>query len=103
MTNKTAPTTNDAAKTKKNNRAPYGFKLEFPQTFTLRDLRKAKSHKIKYITIYARVQKALANGEIVVTGEKAPETKRRGAREKIYSRVNATEAIVSSQTTAATV
>jgi hypothetical protein len=79
--------TDTATETKKNNRAPYGFKLEFPQTFTLRDLRKAKHHKVKYITLYMRVKKALTNGEIAITGQKEPTTKRRGAKELVYSRV----------------
>jgi hypothetical protein len=102
MSNANTATTNAAPKTK-TNRAPYGFALTFPQTFTLRDLRKAKSHKVKYITLYMRVKKALANGEIVVAGEKAPKNKRRGRREVIYNRVNATTPVVSASTTAATV
>lgn len=102
MSNATA-TTNAAPKTKKTNRAPYGFELNFPQSFTLRDLRKAKSHKVKYITLYMRVKKALANGEIVIAGEKTPKSKRRGRREVIYNRVNATTTVVSAASTAATV
>lgn len=102
MNNKSTATTNATPKTK-SNRAPYGFDLKFPQTFTLRDLRKQKSHKVKYITLYMRVKKALANGEIVVTGEKAPKAKRRGRREVIYSLANATTPVVSAQLTAATV
>lgn len=94
---------NKTTQNKKTNRAPYGFKLEFPQSFTLRDLRQQKSHKVKYITLYMRVKKALANGEIVESGVKAPKNKRRGARELIYSRVNAETAIVSTQLAAATV
>ena len=82
---------------KKSNRAPYGFKLEFPQTFTLRDLRKAKHHKVKYITIYMRVKKALLDGEIAITGSKIPDTKRRGARELIFSRVNANTTAVTAK------
>jgi hypothetical protein len=95
--------TDTATETKKNNRAPYGFKLEFPESFTLRDLRKQKAHKVKYITLYMRVKKALANGEIVVSGEKTPKNKRRGAREIIYSRANVATAVVSTEAAAATV
>jgi hypothetical protein len=102
MSDNATSTTNATAKTK-TNRAPYGFDLKFPQTFTLRDLRKQKSHKVKYITLYMRVKKALANGEIVVSGEKAPKSKRRGRREVIYSLANATTTVVSTQPTAATV
>lgn len=70
-------------------RAPYGFKLDLPATFTLRDLRKQKSHKVKYITLYMRVKKALKDGTVVVAGEKAPGKVRRGRKELVFSRVDA--------------
>jgi len=35
----------------KAKRIKYGFELNFPNEFTIRDLRKAKNHKVKYITI----------------------------------------------------
>ena len=92
MQNETHTTTE-----KKSNRAPYGFKLEFPNSFTMRDLRQQKSHKVKYITLYKRVKKALDNGEIAITGAKAPKNKRRGAREFIYSRINAESSVLSTQ------
>ena len=98
MQNETHTTTE-----KKSNRAPYGFKLEFPKRFTLRDLRQQKSHKVKYITLYMRVKKALASGEIAITGAKTPKNKRRGAREIIYSRINGETTILSTQLAAATV
>lgn len=81
-------------KSVKSNRAPYGFELIFPQTFTLRDLRKAKSHKIKYSTIYARVKRALESGEIVISGDKAPAKPRRGRKELVYTRADAKETLV---------
>lgn len=83
--------------TSNSTRVPYGFSLKFPQTFTLRDLRKQKSHKVKYITLYMRVKKALANGEIEITGKKIPATKRRGKRENIYSVINAKNVEVTTQ------
>lgn len=75
--------------TKSVKRAPYGFKLDLPATFTLRDLRKQKSHKVKYITLYMRVKKALKDGTIVVAGEKAPAHVRRGRKELVFQRVDA--------------
>jgi flagellar basal body L-ring protein FlgH len=73
----------------KKKRVKYNFPLEFPASFTMRDLRKAKSHKIKYITLYARVKKALKVGSLVVSGEKTPAHARPGRRELVYSRVEA--------------
>ena len=76
-------------------RAPYGFKLNLPATFTLRDLRKQKSHKVKYITLYMRVKKALKDGTVVVAGEKAPDSPRRGRKELVFQRVDAKTSAVS--------
>ncbi len=74
--------------TVKNKRIKYGFELTFPNTsFTLRDLRKAKSHKVKYITIYSRVKQALEDGEIAIAGLKDPTKARRGRKEHVYKRV----------------
>lgn len=73
--------------TNKSNRIKYGFELNFPETFTLRDLRKAKSHKVKYITIYSRVKKALDSGELVIDGLREPAKARRGRKEIVYKRV----------------
>jgi len=71
-------------------RAPYGFKLDFPATdFTMRDLRKQKSHKVKYITLYMRVKNALKDGTLVVAGEKAPGKVRRGRKELVFRRADA--------------
>lgn len=72
-------------------RIKYGFELNFPETFTLRDLRKAKSHKVKYITIYSRVKKALDSGELVIDGLKDPAKSRRGRKEIVYKRVSRVE------------
>jgi hypothetical protein len=70
------------------NRITYGFKLDFPAQFTLRELRR-KRHDLKYITLYKRVEKALKDGIITVVGKQEPKTARRGARQLIYARVNA--------------
>lgn len=70
--------------TNKSKRVKYGFELKFPDTFTLRDLRKQKSHKVKYITIYARVRKAIDEGLIVESGLKEPAAARRGRKEVVY-------------------
>lgn len=75
----------------KSKRIEYGFELNFPETFTLRDLRKAKSQKVKYITIYSRVKKALDSGELVIDGLREPAKARRGRKEIVYKRVSAVE------------
>lgn len=79
---------------KKNKRIKYGFKMEFPtKPFTVANLQATGAHP-KYITAYARVQKALKAGLLEVVGEKTPKVKRRGARELLYQRVNAKETLV---------
>ena len=75
-----------APKTK--SRIAYGFKLDFPDTFTIRSLRR-KRHDMSYITAYMRVKKALKDGVITVAGKQAPKTVRKGRQELIYARVNA--------------
>ncbi len=75
-------------------RATYGFALNFPQTFTMRQLRNLKGRKIQYITLYMRVKNALKNGEIVVAGKAEPSRARKGRKELIYARVNAKETVV---------
>lgn len=85
----------DNTKTVKNKRIKYGFELNFPDTFTLRDLRKAKSHKVKYITVYSRVKQALDSGEIMIAGLKDPAKTRRGRKEYVYKRVTADQPPVS--------
>lgn len=72
----------------KAKRVKYGFDLTFPNEFTIRDLRKAKSHKIRYITLYSRVKQALEDGTIVEAGLKDPDRTRRGRKEKIYRLAN---------------
>lgn len=76
-------------------RATYGFNLNFPETFTMRELRNMKGRKIKYITLYMRVKNAVAAGEIEVVGKKEPARNRKGRKELIYARVNAKTAVVS--------
>lgn len=73
---------------KKSNRVKYNFELKFPQTFTLRDLRKATHHKVGYITLHSRVKKAVEDGIVVKSGVKAPDKVRRGRRELVFSLVN---------------
>jgi len=77
----------ETVKVKSKKRVAYGFKLDFPQTFTLRQLRNLKSRKVSYITIYMRVKKALAAGQIAVVGKQAPKTARKGRQELIYQKV----------------
>lgn len=77
------------------NRIAYNFTLVLPDRFTMRDLRKTR-HDVKYITAYMRVQKALKAGEIKIVGKEEPKTKRKGARQLIYQRVNAKTATVAS-------
>lgn len=79
--------------TKKSSRIKYNFQLNFPETFTMSDLRKAKCHKVKYITLYARVRKALDNGVLVEAGLKNPDKARRGRKEVVYKRVDAQPAV----------
>lgn len=80
----------------KAKRIKYGFELKFPNTFTLRDLRKTKNHKVKYITIYSRVKQALENGEIAIAGLKDPTKARRGRKEFIYKRLDVDQPPVAS-------
>lgn len=83
-------------------RAPYGFALTFPtnSAFTLRDLRKQKSYKVQYITVYKRIAAALAKGEIIVAGEKKPAKTQRGRWELTYRRADAKTKIVTVSTPA---
>jgi hypothetical protein len=84
---------------KSSKRVSYGFKLDFPTTdFTLRDLRKAKSHKVKYITLYMRVKNALKKGDLVEVGEKAPAKARRGRKELIFRRADAKQTAITVKT-----
>jgi hypothetical protein len=87
---------NDTTNTTK--RIKYGFKLEFPEKpFTVK-LLTSRGARPSYITAYKRVQKALADNLIEVVGEVTPKSKRRGAREKLYSRINAKKASVTATT-----
>lgn len=87
-------TATNATVTAKTKRATYGFALNFPKTFTMRQLRNLKGRKIQYITLYMRVKNALKAGEIVVTGKQEPKSTRKGRKELIYSRVDAKTASV---------
>ena len=73
----------------KSKRVTYGFPLVFPETFTMRELRKLKSHKVKYITLYMRVKAALKAGQLTVSGRKTPDHIRRGRKELVFRRADA--------------
>lgn len=81
----------------KTKRIKYNTPINFPASFTLRELRKANHHKIKYITIYSRVQKALENGTLVEAGLKNPDKTRRGRKEVIYQTVTPSEPLATSE------
>lgn len=70
-------------------RATYGFKLEFPETFTMASLLRQKRGTISYITLHKRVEKAVKLGQLTVTGKKDPKVVRKGRKELLYTRVNA--------------
>jgi hypothetical protein len=70
-------------------RLEYGKPLTIPNTpkFTLKQLRSA-NRGVKYITLYVRVQKLLARGELAVVGEtRGKVTHRRGRSAKQFARV----------------
>jgi hypothetical protein len=71
-----------------NKRINYGFKLDFPATFTMAELRHAKRHTVKYITLRSRVLKAIKQGKVVIAGEVVTPNSR-GRRPIIYRRVDA--------------
>jgi hypothetical protein len=68
----------------KTKRIKYNTPLTFPQTFTLRELRKANANKMKLITIYSRVQNGIENGTIEEVGIQQPSVSRRGRKEIVY-------------------
>ena len=72
----------------KTKRIKYNTPVNFPAKFTLRELRKANHHKIKYTTLYVRVQNELENGTLIEAGLKDPDTSRRGRKELVYQRVD---------------
>lgn len=92
-----------SVKSTKKKRAAYGFELNFPETFTMRQLRGLKSHKVKYITLYMRVKNALKDGTIVKTGLQDPKHVRKGRKEIVYSRVDAKTVSASAAAAAVTV
>ncbi len=81
-------------------RATYGFKLDFPATFTMRQLRNLKGRKVKYITLYMRVKNALKAGEISVVGKQEPKHTRKGRKELIFARTDVKAAVVTAKTNA---
>lgn len=76
------------SKTKKSKRIKYKTPINFPATFTLQELRAANEHKMKYITLYARVQKGIEDGTISEAGLRDPQTTRRGRKEMVYQVLN---------------
>lgn len=75
-------------------RVTYGFKLELPESFTIRGLIRQKRNKIDYITLYKRVEKGLKEGTLVKAGLQKPKTNRKGRWETLYNRVNAKVAVI---------
>lgn len=82
-------------KVNKSGRIQYGFTLNFPARFTLKQLSNIRHGKVKYITLYSRVKAALAEGQLVIAGEQTPKTKTRGRRQTIYQRVDAKTPVIS--------
>ena len=76
------------------NRVKYRFELTFPEVFTLRQLRNMKQRKVQYITIYKRIESALAKGEIKPVGKFRPKTQR-GRRQTVYARANVADVALS--------
>ena len=75
--------------TTKLKRVTYNFKLEFPNEFTMQELRKKKLNKVSYITLYKRVENALKNGTLEIVGNKPQAKARRGRKELVYRRADA--------------
>jgi hypothetical protein len=90
----TTPETAPEVKTKAE-RIEYGFALNFPARFTMKVLYGQRHGKVKYITLYARVKNALAEGLLVKDGFQTPKTKTRGRRQIIFKRVDAKKKLVS--------
>ena len=79
----------------KSKRVTYGFKLDFPEEFTMSDLREQKNYRVKYITLYMRVKNGLKNGVIVPAGVKVSDHTRRGRKEIVYRRADAKTSLTS--------
>jgi hypothetical protein len=79
----------------KTERVPYGFKLNFPKKFTMRELRRLRNNKVSYITLYMRVKNAIKSGELTVAGLKTPTHARRGRKELVFTRSDAKVATLS--------
>lgn len=75
--------------TTKPKRVTYNFKLEFPNEFTMQELRKKKLNKVSYITLYKRVENALKKGTLEIVGNKPQAKARRGRKELVYRRADA--------------
>lgn len=80
----------------KTKRIKYNTPLTFPQTFTLRELRKANANKMKLITIYSRVRNGIEDGTIEEDGIRQPSASRRGRKEIVYKLVAAAPATTTS-------
>jgi hypothetical protein len=77
-------TNNPAKAVIKAKRIKYGFELNFPNEFTIRDLVRAKRNTVKYITLHSRVKRAIEEGTVIEAGLKEPTHTRRGRKETIY-------------------
>jgi hypothetical protein len=94
MSAKSKSAKSKSKKANKSGRIQYGFTLNFPARFTLKQLSNIRHGKVKYITLYSRVKAALAEGQLVIAGEQTPKTKTRGRRQTIYQRVDAKTPVV---------
>lgn len=81
-------------KNRAKNRAKYRFSLTFPEVFTLRQLRNMKQRKVQYITIYKRIESALAAGTIREVGKFRPKAQR-GRRQTVYALANVQDVALS--------
>ncbi len=73
----------------KGARIQYGFTLNFPDRFTIKSLSDSCNGKVKYITLYSRVKKAIREGVVVEDRLQVPSNKVRGRRKMIYVRTDA--------------
>lgn len=74
-------------------RVTYRFNLTFPSAFTIRQLRDSKQRKVQYITIYKRVEAALAAGLIREVG-KFRKKAQKGRMQKVYVLSNVTNVML---------
>lgn len=73
--------------TKTKTRLPYRFTLTLPAAFTANQLMQRGLHP-QYITVRKRIEKALADGEIVEAAKFRPNDHTSGRLQRIYVRTN---------------